>query len=46
VKICEIGGTKEDMEHINGEQMESVTLHIFENVLKDRKWSQYEDGAF
>jgi ribosome-binding protein aMBF1 (putative translation factor) len=43
MKICEVCGSKEDMENNDLETMESVILHVCESCREDRKWHTLEN---
>jgi hypothetical protein len=43
MKICEVCGSKEELENNEQETMESVTLHVCESCREDRKWHTPEN---
>ena len=43
MKICEVCGSKEEMDNSNEETIVSVILHVCERCREDRKWHNFEN---
>ncbi|MDQ0202051.1 hypothetical protein [Neobacillus ginsengisoli] len=43
MKICEVCGTKEEMENNGEETIVSIILHVCESCMEDRKWHIIEN---
>ncbi|MDP4106176.1 MAG: hypothetical protein Q8935_14660 [Bacillota bacterium] len=46
MRVCEICGTKEEIDTKGNEECASVILHICESCRDDQKWSGYENWLF
>jgi hypothetical protein len=46
MRVCEICGTKEEIDTKGNEECASVILHICESCREDQKWSGYENWLF
>lgn len=46
MKICEICGSKEEIENNDQATMSSVILHVCESCREDRKLPHFEDYIF